>query len=102
MACNCCKCCNLVTVSSIAVAGGITTLTIPADTVLKDGENICLGLFLTIPVGTNGTAVNVTNGTTTWTIYNKIANWWRPCCGLKSRTILKLKYYDDPAHLLKM
>lgn len=100
MACNCCKCCKLVSVSSIAVVGGITTLTIPAEIVPTDGENICLGLFLNIPAGTNGTAVNVTNGTTTWTIYNKIANWWRPCCGLKSRTILKLKYYNDPAHFI--
>ena len=103
MACNCCaNCPNLITVSSVTTSGGITTITVPATTTLTNGTCYCLGLFLTIPAGTNGTQVNVTNGTTTWTIYNRIANYWRPCCALRSRTLLKVRYFDDPSHLLKI
>ena len=102
MACNCRNCPNLITVSSITTTSGVTTITVPSETTFTDGKCYCLGLFFTIPAGTNGTQVNITNGTTTWVIFNRLANYWRPCCALKSRTLLKVKFLNDPAHFLKV
>jgi hypothetical protein len=102
MACNCkCNnCCNIITVSSITTSGGVTTITVPAGTTFENSNSYCFGLFLTIPAGTNGTQINITDGTTTYTIFNRLANYWRPKCGLRSRTILKLKFFNDPNHFL--
>ena len=101
MSCNCCKCCNLIPVTSITLADGVTTITVPQGTTFENGKNYCLGLFTSIPAGTIGSQVNVTDGVNFgYTIYNKFANYWRPCCGLKSRTILKLRFCNDPAHLI--
>lgn len=100
MACNCCECCNIISVTSVTSSGGITTINVPTDTTFDDGKSYCLGLFITIPTGTIGSAVNVTNGTNTYTIYNKLANYWRPCNGLKSRTVLKLRFFNDPSHFV--
>ena len=102
MSCNCRTCSNLVTVSSVTTSGGITTITVPAGTSFVNGNCYCLGLFLNIPAGTNGTQVNITDGTTTWIVYNRLANYWRPCCALRSRTMLRLRFLDDPVHFLKI
>lgn len=103
MACNCCSICqNIVPASSVTSSGGITTITVPAGTVFQNGNTYCIGIFTTVPVGTNGSQVNVTDGTSTYTIYNKVVNYWRPCCGLRSRTLLKVRFFNDPAHLLKV
>ena len=103
MACNCCKACpRLIPVSSVTTSGGITTITVPAGTVFTNGNCYCLGLFQTIPAGTNGTQINVTDGTNTYTIFNRNADYWRPCCALRSRTMLRVRFFNDPAHLLKI
>jgi hypothetical protein len=102
MACDCRKCPNLITVSSVTSSGGVTTITVPTGTSFIDGNCYCLGLFTTIPSGTNGSQINITDGTTTWTVFNRVANYWRPCCALKSRTLLKLKFFNDPSHFLKV
>ena len=103
MACNCCSICpNIIPASNVDVTDGVTTITIPAGTTLQNGETYCLGLFTTIPAGTNGSQVNVTDGTNTYTIFNKNANYWQPCCGLRSRTMLKVRFLNDPSHLLKV
>ena len=102
MACNCRTCPNLVAVSSVTTSGGVTTITVPSSTTFTDGNCYCLGLFLTIPAGTNGTQINITDGTTTWTVMNRVANYWRPCCALRSRTLLKVRFFNDPAHFLKV
>lgn len=102
MACNCKTCPNLIPVTSVTTSGGITTITVPASTVLNDGNCYCLGLYTSIPAGTNGTQVNVTDGTNTYTIFNRNADYWRPCCALRSRTLLKVRFFNDPAHLLKI
>lgn len=102
MACNNCKNCpNMIIASSVTTSGGITTITIPSGTTFRNRICYCIGIFTTIPSGTNGTQVNITDGTTTWTIYNKIANYWRPCCGLCNGT-LKVKFFNDPVHFLKV
>jgi hypothetical protein len=102
MACNCTICPNIVPASSIAVADGVTTITVPTGTTFQNGSCYCIGLFTTIPAGTNGTQVNITDGTNTYTIDNRLANYWRPCCGLRSRSLLKVKFFNDPNHFLKI
>lgn len=103
MACNCCSICqNIIPASSVAVADGITTITVPAGTTLENGNRYCIGLFTTVPAGTNGTQVNVTDGTNTYTLYNRVANYWRPCCALRSRSLLKVRFFNDPNHFLKV
>jgi len=102
MACNCAICPNIIPVSSVTSSGGITTLTIPSGTTFQNGSCYCLGLFTTIPSATNGTQVNITDGTNTYTIYNRLANYWRPCCGLRSRSLLKVRFFNDPNHFLKI
>lgn len=100
MSCSCDFCKNIIAVSSVTTSGGITTVTVPAGTIFEDCTSYCLGLFLTIPAGTNGTQINITDGTTTYTVFNKVANYWRPKCGLRSRSVLKVKFLDDPAHFI--
>lgn len=102
MACNCSICSNIIPASNVDVTDGVTTITIPATTSFQNGNIYCIGLFTTIPAGTNGSQVNVTNGTNTLTIFNRNANYWRPYCGLRSRTMLKVRFLNDPAHLLKV
>ena len=60
MACNCSICCNIIPISNVDVTDGVTTLTIPSGTTFQNGNTYCLGLFTTIPSGTNGSQVNVT------------------------------------------
>ena len=102
MSCNCTICANVIPASAVAVADGITTITIPAGTTLQSGNCYGIGLFTTIPAGTNGNQINVTDGTNTYIIFNRIANYWRPCCGLRSRTVLKIRFFNDPNHMLKV
>lgn len=102
MACNCQKCPNLITVSSIAVSGGVTTLTVPSTFTPVDGKTYCFALFTTVPASANGNQISVTNGSSTWSIYNKLTNYWRPCCAIKERNIIKTKFYDDPVHFMKV
>lgn len=100
MACTICQ--NIIPASNVDVTDGITTITIPSGITLQNGNCYGIGLFTTIPAGTNGSQVNVTDGTNTYTIFNRVANNWRPCCGLRSRTVLKVKFFNDPSHLLKI
>lgn len=100
MACN--NCCKVITASTITTSGGVTTITVPTGTTFISGECYCIGMFLTIPSGTNGTQVNITDGTTTYNIFNSVANYWRPRCGLRSRTLLRLRFLNDPNHFLKI
>lgn len=102
MACNCAICPRIIPASNVDVTDGVTTITIPSGTVFQNGSCYCIGLFTTIPSATNGTQVNITDGTNTYTVFNRLANHWRPCCGLRSRTMLKLKFFNDPNHFLKI
>lgn len=97
MNCNCCS--NLIIPTSITTTSGVTTITIPSTT-FNDKQLCCLGLFTTIPIGTGGTQINITDGSSTWTVYNRFANYWRPCTALRSRSILKLRYLNAPEHFI--
>lgn len=91
-----------INVTSITSSGGITTINVPETTIFENDVNYCLFIFTTIPSGTNGTQINITNGTNTYTVYNKLANYWRPCCGLNNRKYLTVRFLNDPNHFLKI
>jgi hypothetical protein len=93
-------CNNVINVTSITSSGGITTVTIPVGTTFTACKSYTLAINVVVPAGTNGTQINVTDGTTTYTIFNRCANYWRPCYGLRTRSCLRLKYLNDPAHFI--
>lgn len=100
MACSICA--NIIPASNVDITDGVTTITIPSGTTFQNGNYYGIGIFSTVPAGTNGSQINVTDGTNTYTIFNRNANYWRPCCGLRSRTVLKVRFFNDPAHFLKV
>lgn len=96
MACNC----NNVTryrATEVAVADGVTTITIPATPVINPGDVIEVLLATPIPAGTDGTQITITNGTLTGDLMNGNGNYYRPT-PLTSRTVFLVQFLDDPAH----
>ena len=83
--------------SSVAVADGTVTITIPATPVITDGEVIDVLLSTSIPDGTDGAELVITNGTTTASVMNGNGNYLR-FYPLTSRTILRVQWLDDPSH----
>ena len=96
MACNC----NNITryrATSVAVAAGVTTITIPAAPEINPGDVFEVLLATPIPDGTDGTQITITNGTVTGDLMNGNGNYLRPT-PLTSRTIILVQYLDDPSH----
>ena len=83
--------------SSVAIASGITTITVPASVEITPGTIYEILLATPIPAGTDGTQVSITNGTTAATVMRCSGNYFRPL-PLRSRTVLHVQYLDDPAH----
>lgn len=100
MACNCNN--VLVSASSVTTTDGVTTITVPSTVEFANRTNYCIALLLPIPAGTNGTQINITNGKNTYSVMNNLANYWRPCCALQNRNILRVRFLNDPDHLLKV
>ena len=98
MACNCCDVyIPRIRATTVAVAAGVTTITVPATPEIIDGGVYDILLATTIPDGTDGTQLSVTNGTVTGSVMNGNGNYFRPL-PLRSRTILRVQYLADPAH----
>ncbi len=96
--CNCR--CNYPTryrAQTIAVATGTTTITLPATAEFTAGEVYDILLASPIPDGTDGTTIEITNGTVTGDVMRRNGNYFRPI-PLTSRTILRVQFFDDPAH----
>ena len=83
--------------TSVAVAGGIATVTIPSTAVINPGDIVDIQLFTSIPEGTDGAELSVTNGTLTASVMNGNGNYLR-FYPLTSRTVLRVQYLDDPLH----
>lgn len=97
MACRCRPNIPRYRASSVAVADGVTTVTIPASPALEPGMVADIILSTAIPAGTDGTSVSVTNGTVTGSLMNGNGNYLRPS-SLTSRTVLRVQYLADPSH----
>ncbi len=83
--------------TSVAVADGVTTITIPATPEINTGDVINVLLATAIPEGTDGTEIIITNGTTIGSVMNGNGNYLR-FYPLTSRTVLQVQYLDDPQH----
>lgn len=95
--CNCCA--TRVNASSVAVASGVTTITIPATVTPVDETRYRIYLRVTIPSGTDYTQLSITNGTVTASIMNHSANYFR-MCALKGWMVLTVRYLNDPSHFI--
>lgn len=82
--------------SSVAVAAGTTTVTVPASPAITAGMIVDVILASAIPDGTDGTEIAITNGTVTGPLMNGNGNYLR--LPLTSRTVLRVQYLDDPVH----
>lgn len=83
--------------STVATTGGVTTITLPATAEINSGEIIDILLATSIPDGTDGTQISITNGTVTGNLLNGNGNYLRPY-PLTSRTVIRCQYLSDPAH----
>lgn len=93
-----CKCnIPLVRAESVATASGVTTVTLSAATEFTAGRVYNILLATPIPDGTDGTTLAVTNGTDSGNIMRRNGNYFR-ALPLRSRTVLAVQYFDDPAH----
>ena len=92
-------CCNKypikIKATTVAVAAGVTTITIPATPEFIVGGIYDIVLATTIPTGTDGTQITITNGTITGNVMRCNGDYFRPL-PLRSRTVLRVQYFDDP------
>ena len=95
---NCpCEYPQFIRATSLAVAGGVTTITIPASVEIVPGTVYNIILSAPIPSGTDGTQISVTNGTVTGTVMKRNGNYAR-AYPLTSRSVLNVQFFNDPAH----
>ena len=82
---------------SVAVAAGVTTITLPATPEINPGDVLDILVAVPIPDGTNGSTVSITNGTITGDVNICNGNYFRPR-PILSRTVFRVQYFDDPEH----
>ena len=83
--------------TEVAVADGVATITIPATATINSGDIVDIQLFTSIPDGTDGAELVITNGTISEPVFNGNGNYLR-FYPLTSRTILRVQYLNDPDH----
>ena len=83
---------------SVAVADGVTTITLPASPAINDGNVVKIILATPIPDGTDGTQIEISNGTVTGSLMNGNGNYFRAPYPLWSHTVIMAQYLGDPEH----
>jgi len=83
--------------TEVAVDAGATTITLPATPEINPGDVVDVQLYTAIPDGTDGTTLTIDNGTANGFVMSCNGNYYRPL-PLRSRTILRVQYLDDPEH----
>lgn len=91
-----------ITAQSIAVAGegstAVTTITVPTTVSFAAGCIYDILISTQVPAETDGTIINITNGTTTGSLMQcKVGNYAR-ARALGWRKIIRVQFFDDPAH----
>lgn len=97
MPCNCEPYIPKIRATTVAVSGGITTITIPETPTISVGDVVDIILATPIPDGTDGTQISITNGTITGSLMNGNGNYLR-LFPVTSRTVLRVQYLADPVH----
>lgn len=95
--CNCNPNIPVIRATTVEVADGIATITISATQTIEAGEVIDVLLATSIPDGTDGAELVITNGTITTPVMNGNGNYLR-FYPLTSRTVLRVQYLNDPVH----
>lgn len=95
--CNCNPNIPVIRATSVEVADGVVTITIPATPTIETGEVIDVLLATSIPDGTDGAELVITNGTITTPVMNGNGNYLR-FYPLTSRTVLRVQFLNDPVH----
>lgn len=83
--------------SSVEVADGVATITVPATATFNSGDIVDILLATSIPEGTDGAELVITNGTITASVMNGNGNYLR-FYPLTSRTVLQVQMLTDPLH----
>ena len=84
--------------TGVAVADGVATISIPATTTIENGQIVDVLLATSIPDGTDGAELVISNGgTIADPVFNGNGNYLR-FYPLTSRTILRVQYLNDPSH----
>lgn len=83
--------------TSVAVAAGVATITVPTTAEFNAGDIVDIQLFTSIPDGTDGAQLVITNGTTSASVMNGNGNYLR-FYPLTSRTVLRVQFLQDPIH----
>lgn len=94
--CNCN--CNVIKSTLVTVTGSAITVTIPSTTSFVSPEKFNLAIMQDIPISAYGLPISVTNGSSTWSLFDKCGNY---VFGGEVRTgrIYKVYYSDFPSHL---
>lgn len=83
--------------SNVTVTTGVTTITLPTTAEISNGEVFDILLATAIPDGTDGTQIEITNGTITGSLLNGNGNYLR-MYPITSRTVIRCQMLDDPLH----
>lgn len=94
--CNCNRI-QAVVPETIAVATGTTTITLPSTFEPVNGGIYDIPLSAAIPDGTNGTVIEITNGTVTGSLLNRLGSNVRMGT-LNAQWVLRVMYLSDPDH----
>lgn len=95
--CNCNPNIPVIRATSVTVTGGVATITIPTAPTVDNGEVVDILLATSIPDGTDGAQLVISNGTSTVSVMNGNGNYLR-FYPLTSRTVLRVQYLNDPVH----
>lgn len=87
----------LVRATTVTATAGAVTITVPATVVMTSGDVFDIGLYTSIPEGTDGATVSITNGTQTGFVMAPNGDYFRPR-PLTSRSIIRVQWFSDPAH----
>lgn len=90
------------TAQSIAVAGtgntAVTTVTVPATFTPAAGCIYDVLVSAQVPAATDGTILAISDGTTSWNVYQRMSGNYVRCRGLGWRKVIRVQFLDDPAH----
>lgn len=94
--CNCGRIQQVVP-TSITVQDTTATITLPTDFEPLNGQIYDIPLSVSIPEGTNGAIINITNGTISGNLLNRLGSNVRMGT-LNAQWILRVMYLSDPSH----
>ena len=93
-----------ITATAIAVTGAdaaaVTTITVPATVTFVAGGIYDILLRTQMPANTDGTIINITNGTQAGSIMQRCTANYARSRALCWRQVLRVQYFDDPIHFV--